>query len=190
MERDGHFSLGRFSVKRFLHIAVVVVVVVLGWVFGEVFFSCPLLQLFLFLLLLDILHRGLLTDPLLCLFIFTTVLKKEFWRFDFMILTELLQKTSIKSKRMREQKEWMKKSNWQRNDEEGKNCTKLRYQRNGGQWGYQRNHKKGSWTKPQLLQQMIQQELVLVWLQTWESVILSDIIFRITHQHLPSLKLT
>ena len=75
MERDGHFSLGRFSVKRFLHI--VVVVVVLGWVFGEVFFSRPLLQLFLLLLLLDIILRGLLTDPLLCLFIFTTVLKKN-----------------------------------------------------------------------------------------------------------------
>ena len=86
MERDGHFSLGRFSVKRFLHI----VVVVLGWVFGEVFFSCPLLQLFLLLLLLDIILRGLLTlDPLLCLFMFTIVLKK----------------TSKKLKRMREQKE-------------------------------------------------------------------------------------
>ena len=79
MERDGHFSLGRFSVKRFLHIVVVVVVVVvLVWVFGEVFFSCLLLQLSLLLLLLDIILRGLLTDPLLCLFIFTTVLKKEF----------------------------------------------------------------------------------------------------------------
>ena len=78
MERDGHFSLGRFSVKRFLYIVVVVVDVVLGWVFGEVFFSCPLLQLFHLLLLLDIILRGLLTDPLLCLFIFTIVLKKEF----------------------------------------------------------------------------------------------------------------
>ena len=78
MERDGHFSLGRFSVECFLHI---VVVVVLGWVFGEVFFSRPLLQLFL--LLLDTILRGLLTDPLLCLFIFTTVLEKEFWQFEF-----------------------------------------------------------------------------------------------------------
>ena len=87
MERDGHFSLGRFSVERFLYIIVVVVVVVLGWVFGEVFFSCPLLQLFLLLLLLDIILRGLLTlDPLLCLFMFTIVLKK----------------TSKKLKRMRE----------------------------------------------------------------------------------------
>ena len=87
MERDGHFSLGRFSVKRFLHIVVVVVDVVLGWVFGEVFFSCLLLQLSLLLLLLDIILRGLLTlDPLLCLFMFTIVLKK----------------TSKKLKRMRE----------------------------------------------------------------------------------------
>ena len=88
MERDGHFSLGRFSVKRFLHIVVVVVVVVvLVWVFGEVFFSCLLLQLSLLLLLLDIILRGLLTlDPLLCLFMFTIVLKK----------------TSKKLKRMRE----------------------------------------------------------------------------------------
>ena len=39
----------------------------------------------------------------------------------------------------------MKKSNLQRNDEEGRNCTKLRYQRNGGQWGYQRNRKE--WRK-------------------------------------------
>ena len=33
------------------------------------------------------------------------------------------------------------------------------------------------WTKPQILQQMVQQELVLAWLQAWESVRLSDIIF-------------
>ena len=31
------------------------------------------------------------------------------------------------------------------------------------------------WTKPQLLQQMIQQELVLVWLQAWESELLINI---------------